>query len=130
MRHARVDPVLAMAILAMVLNGCSSWRTEEVAPASYIASEHPQRIRLTLLDSTTVELDGPVAQNDSIRGREPGRRADSLESRTVAQRDVRSFEVRRTSASKTAGLVLGIAGGLAAGFAVFVAIECSSLGCY
>jgi len=116
MRHTRVDPVLAMAILAMVLNGCSSWRTEEVAPASYIASAHPQVVRLTLLDSTRLELESPVVEGDTIRGRARGQAGDSLALRAVAQSEVRSLEVRHADTGKSALLGVGVVAGAAVVF--------------
>jgi hypothetical protein len=106
--------------LAWLLNGCTSWRTQEVSPASYIQSQHPGKIRLTLQDSTRLTLQSPAVVGDSIVGASGG---DSA-LQAVPVSNVRSFEVRQTSAGKTVGLVFGIVVGAAAVLVAGWAISC------
>jgi ferric-dicitrate binding protein FerR (iron transport regulator) len=114
--------------LSCLLNGCTSWKTQEVAPATYIQSNRPERVRLTLQDSTRLTLQTPTAVGDSIIGTFP---KDSTR-HAVPVSEVRSFEARRPSAGKTVGLVVGIAAGtftaLAVTFVIGMSIECPN-GC-
>jgi hypothetical protein len=111
--------------MSWLLNACTSWQAEQVAPATYIESQHPGQVRLTLLDSTRLELEGPVVEGDSIRGREPGQGADSPGMRAVAQGEVRSLEVRHPDSGKSVLLGVGVVAGAAAvflgGFALMAA---------
>jgi hypothetical protein len=120
--------------LSWLLNGCTSWQTEEVAPARYIEGQHPGKIRLLLQDSTRLTLQSPTVVGDSIQGWEPGKSgtADSLRLRNVATGEVQSLEVRHPDTGKSVLLGIGVAAGAAAVFfgtifAVYAA-ECSS-GC-
>jgi hypothetical protein len=118
-------PLSVLIALSWLLNGCTSWQTEEVAPASYIESKHPGTIRITLQDSTQVTLQSPTVVGDSIVGAVGG---DSA-LHTVAQSDVRSYEVRRGDAGKSILLGLGIAAVVAAAaIAVYAAVSSSLTG--
>ena len=100
--------------VSSLLNGCHSWQTEEVAPVSYIQSQHPGQIRLTLLDSSELTLRSPTVVGDSINGWAPakgGGNSDSLRLRAVAAGEVQSLEVRRTDVGASILLGLGIAAG-------------------
>jgi len=46
----------------------STWRTERHAPQEVISRKRPERVRLTLADSTRLELAHPVSVGDSIIG--------------------------------------------------------------
>ena len=46
----------------------SSWHTERHAPQDVISRKRPERVRLTLIDSTRLELAHPVSVGDSIIG--------------------------------------------------------------
>jgi hypothetical protein len=108
--------------MSWLLNACTSWQAEQVAPAAYIDAQHPGTVRLTLQDSTRLTLYSPVVMGDSIAGAA----GDDSSHHAVDQRDVRTFEVRRTSAAKTVGLVLGVAAGLMVASAALFAVECST----
>ena len=69
----RRTPALLIA-LSCLLNGCTGWKTEEVAPASYIETQRPATIRLTLQDSTRLTLGSPRVVGDSITGAVGGTR--------------------------------------------------------
>lgn len=118
----------ALSILiacSWLLNGCHSWYTEEVAPASYIDSQHPAKVRLTLPDSSKLTLKSPAVRGDSIVGAVGG---DSA-LHAVAASDVRSFEVRRVSMGKSIALGLGIAAGVFLALFGVYEISCSVSDC-
>ncbi len=115
-----------------LLNGCHSWQTQEVAPAGYIQSQHPGKIRLTLQDATQLTLRSPAVVGDSINGWVPGKggNADSLRLRTVAAGEVQSFEVQQTDVVASIFLGLGIAAGAFLVFLGGLVIACAATGCY
>jgi hypothetical protein len=51
-----------------------SWRTQRRAPQQVISKKHPDRIRVTLTDSTVLVLRRPVTLRDSIVGMVSGTR--------------------------------------------------------
>jgi hypothetical protein len=108
-----------------LLNGCHSWQTQDVAPAGYIQSQHPGKIRLTLQDATQLTLKSPAVMGDSIVGAVGG---DSA-LQAVAASDVRSLEVRRVSAGKSIALGLGIAAGVFLALLGVYEISCSVSDC-
>ena len=111
--------------LSWLLNGCTSWQTEQVAPASYIGSQHPAKVRLPPPDSSQLTLQSPGVMGDTIVGAVGG---DSA-LHGVAASDVRSLEVRRVSVGKSIALGLGIAAGAFAALVGGFFIACSGTGC-
>jgi hypothetical protein len=104
--------------LSWLVSGCTSWKTQEVAPATYIQSNRPEKIRITLQDSTRLVVQGPAVVGDSIVGT-----VEHVSARhAVAVSDVLSYEARRPSTSKTVGLVAGVAAGTFLFFGTLVAI--------
>lgn len=99
---------IATSLLVLHMASCHSWRSEALAPAQLVPAEHPEVVRVTRSDGSILILRHPTVRNDSMFGIGP----DSAEARLALQ-DVREVEVRRFSAGKTAGLVLGVAGGAA-----------------
>lgn len=56
-------------LLVLLTAGCTRWRTPPLAPQHVVAATpHPERIRLTLTDSSVVVLKDPVVAGDSIAG--------------------------------------------------------------
>ena len=78
-----------------LLQACTAWRTETVAPRQAIEQRPLARARLVSADRTTIELTGPRIRGDSIAGLIDG------DERVVALRDVSAVQVQRFSASRT-----------------------------
>ena len=100
----RCRPV-ALFLLLLYLGGCYSWRPTTVSPRQAIET-HPDRVRITLLDSTTVMVDRPSVVNDSIATTEeicqtgyPGgpRTCVSIPATVLPLSDVATLEVRRAA---------------------------------
>lgn len=91
--------VIPLTLVAW-LSGCYSWSATQY-PNTVIRNDSPERIRLTLSDSSVVELRSPELRADSIAGlcaEACTARGDST--RVIALADVTKFEVRK---SHTAG---------------------------
>jgi len=54
--------------LAASAAACTSWHTETVAPERVIAEKHPEKVRVTRLDSSRVELHAPELSGDTLIG--------------------------------------------------------------
>ncbi len=106
-------------LLLVLLTACHSWRPTTVSPQQLIREEQPSPVRFTLTIGETVTIKDPTMRNDSIVGVTD---AVGVLTRSgavgVASRDVRLLEVQHFSVTKTVGLVLGTAVGLAAVAAV------------
>ena len=114
---------LAYLLLVTYPPACTAWHVGTPTPAEFIAREQPQRIRVTRLDGTSVDLRTPEVRGDSLWGARGGGLAQGDNERTVALAlsDVRQVAVRRTSAGKTLLLV----GGSVAALFIAAAIACS-----
>jgi hypothetical protein len=113
---------IAYVSLLSCLVACTSWHVEEGAsPLLLIATEHPNRVRVTRSDSSDIVLQNPqITGSDTLVGeghKEPTR---------VAVSDVRQIAIQKISAGKTIGLFLGLSvvGGVIAFIAAFQASAC------
>jgi hypothetical protein len=106
-----------LGVFPVLLNGCATWKAEPVAPATYIQSNHPEKIRLTLQDSTRLTLQTPTVVGDSIVGS-----VGHAVFKAVPVSSVRSFEVFHPNTGNSVGLVVGIVAGTFAVTAGIVAI--------
>jgi len=95
---------IAYALLLLFLPACTAWHVEKgVSPEQLIATKHPNVVRVTRPDSSNIVLHQPrIAAGDSLSGLH--NRAPS----SVAVSDVTQVAIRKFSAGKTIGLVVGI----------------------
>ena len=95
---------IAYALLLWYLPACTVWRVEQgVSPEQLIASQHPNAVRVTRTDSSHIVLLQPrIAAGDSLSGVHNGAPA------SVAVSDVAQVAIRKVSAGKTIGLLLGM----------------------
>ena len=96
--------VLASILMASHLVGCTSWRLQSVTPQQVISERHPERLRVTRADNTTVVLSNPQLERESLVGSTAAGRT------AVPLADVKQVEMQQTNGGKTALLVVGIAG--------------------
>ncbi len=112
-RHRQLQRVIACILLPCYLLACSSWKTLEVSPVQVISEEHPNKVRLTLTDGSTVVLEQPVVSGDTLTGVGEGEHV------TIPVSDVTDVAVRKKDIVKTVGL--GVLVGVVIVGAVFVA---------
>ena len=95
--HHSVRGVLVLTLVALA--GCRTWRP--VDPSGLAAAgARPDVVRVMRGDGTQVTMSRPVITSDSIVG------YDGFDPVGAALADVRSVEVQRWSAPRTAGLVV------------------------
>jgi ferric-dicitrate binding protein FerR (iron transport regulator) len=111
-RFASISRLKALAMTALLLGGCSTWRMQGQAPATAVsATASPPHVRVTLLDGTRLEMYQAAVQGDSLVEVDPDAWPPRI---AVALSDIRALEVRTHSGGKTTLLVAGIAVGLLA----------------
>ncbi len=95
-------------VFAALLTGCHTWRVAGSTPAEYVREHSPDQILVRRTDDSKLLLLDPSVQGDSLwgfatTGGRPG----------IALTDVQSVSVRRTSWTRTIGLVAAVGGGVA-----------------
>jgi len=65
---ARTERMAFAVWLLASAGACTSWQTQEVSPQELIAQKHPDEIRVTLPDSSQVEISLPSLAGDTVLG--------------------------------------------------------------
>ena len=127
-RYARrvLMPVMAVSLLS----ACHHWKVQETAPAQVVTENQPDRVRLTMLDSTRVELREPQVSGSEILGKwnwdqdwyggEPALRRVAIDS-------VSYVEIRKTAIVNT--VLLGFLGATVVGIVVYGIVYCPKCFC-
>lgn len=111
LRRRRLRLVMVLSLwLAAALEGCSSWRVQTAPPVEVLASQKPEKVRVTRKDSVRLELKAPGIQADTLTGQS----GSPLGPARIALADISQLEVRKPDAVKSLALVGGIVGGLIA----------------
>ena len=106
-----------VALVLVLLNGCSSWKTHSQGPESLLAKRYPPtRIEVFTSDSGSFKIKQPQIVGDSLMGMHKDTTV------TVALSDVSRVKHQRLSWWKTSLVFLGTTF-LAAGIAVGVSMQ-------
>jgi len=102
---------VALVLLGLHLNACSTWDPVAVSPRQFVEEEQPAAIRITRADGNRLVVRYPLIENDSIHSvqacqalltpREPGGCAGWL-----PLADVSALEVERVNVLRTLALIL------------------------
>jgi hypothetical protein len=97
-------------LLAIQLSGCTSWRTQHVAPQQVLQDSNLVRrgVRVTTLDGQRYQIRHPALRSDTLTD------IRDTTSAAIPLGQVRQLQVRRPSAPRTALLVAGSLVGAAA----------------
>lgn len=113
--------ITLLGVLGLHAGACMSWKTQPVSPDQVVAKQ-PDQVRVTLESGSRIVIARPAIIGDSLIGTPPG-----ADTKRIAQRlavplsDIRSVEVQRVNAGKTALLIAGV--GVTA-LAVIAAADC------
>lgn len=111
-RRARALPVHALSVLLVLVAAaaCRTWQPTALSPERLIATERPERVRVTVPGGATVTLRNPIVVNDSIVASvapDPG--APFATARPgVPTAAVEGLEVSRLSRARTIAMGVGI----------------------
>ena len=97
--------VSAVTLLTFGL-GCTSWKTQQLAPEQVVASKRPDQVRVIQSNGAQLELWSPQLSNDSLVGRL--QRTDSTKLTGMPLADIKELHVRGVSAGKTVLLAAGV----------------------
>jgi hypothetical protein len=115
---------LAASIALLIpLEGCHTWRIEQLQPEQ--AASPPRTMRVTLKNGEQQVLQDAVLKGDSLVGRYAGYQGFGYthappERRALATRDIAWMEVTQPSGSRTALLVVALVGA----YVAIVSIAC------
>jgi hypothetical protein len=113
--HRSMRAVLVL-LSVVAFAGCRTWRPVDASGLA-IAEARPDAVRLVRTDGTRVTVSRPVISSDSIVG------YDGFDPVGAALTDVRTIEVQRWSAPRTAGLVVAQASLVLHLFALIVQVQ-------
>jgi hypothetical protein len=98
-----------LAIVAASLTACSRWQVQSLAPEALLAERHPDRIRITRADRTTIVLRAPKVSGDTVYGSLREGPDTAARPEAVALADVAQVETRKLDPVATGALTLGSA---------------------
>ena len=100
---------LSLSLLLAPAAACTSWRTQAGSPSQVLTARQPSTARVTRADGSSVIVHGPRIVGDTLSGWSGNSGAqDGGRPVQVPLSDIRSIEIRRTSAGKTILLLAGI----------------------
>ena len=106
--YALTSRILASVVLGLQAAACMSWKTQPVSPDQVVARK-PDQVRVTLASGGRIVVVRPTIVGDSLiaapAGSDSTRSAERL---AIPLSDVRSVEVQRVNAGKTALLIGGV----------------------
>ena len=111
-------------ILYLSFSACTSWRPDKLTPQAVVQG-HPLSLRVTYHDSSSVVINNPQLQGDTIVGPNPHMRQER-----VPLDSVLLTETRHGDAGKSVLAVLGVAAGLFAVAAAVFVIHCNQTACF
>lgn len=95
MSRSRRLPFLAL-FLALGLGGCVTWQPVTTPAADLIATEAPERVRITTSEGVVLTLHAPVVRAGAL--------VSTLSPGAALIEDITVLEVERTSVGRTIGL--------------------------
>ena len=108
--------ILSCLLLPVYLSSCTSWQVQPVSPEQVVTEEEPSRIRVTLADSSEVEMEQPRIVGDTLRGMVKGPPPTDAQQgaeyviteRDVLLADIATVRVRKANVGKTLIGAVGI----------------------
>ena len=127
LRHsAKTHRLLALLQLTAFLPACSTWQVQQASPAEVVTTGRPRAVRVSSTSNSRLELRYPEVQGDTLYGLRWSRRDEAWSQRTgIPLTEVKDVALLRTDYSRTAVLMLGLAGVTVVALCVFA----DQLGC-
>ncbi len=121
MRFIIVRRVVSAILLPVYLSSCTSWQVQSVSPEQVVEQEQPSQVRVTTTDQSEVVLEAPRVAGDNLLGL--GDRnvswagsayavSDTGSALEIPLADISHVALKKTDATKSVMLVLGIVAGI------------------
>jgi len=109
MRSVTVRRAVSSILLPAYLSSCTSWQVQSVSPEQVVTEDQPSKIRVTLSDSSQVEMEQPHIVGDTVRGVVKGPPPTDAQQgakyviteRDVLLADIATLRVKKTDVGKT-----------------------------
>ncbi len=139
MRSIAFRRVLSSILLPVYLSSCTSWQVQPVSPQQVVEEEQPSQVRVTTTGQSEVVLDAPQVSGDNLLGL--GDRnvswagsayavSDTGSALEIPLADISHVAIKKTDATKSVLLGLGIVAGafvvLAAAFVIACGSDCAA----
>jgi hypothetical protein len=106
--YALLGRITLLAALGLHAGACMSWKTQPVSPDQVVA-KNPDQVRVTLGNGSRIVVARPTIIGDSLIGTAPGSDPKpAMPRRVIPLSDIRSVQVQRVNAGKTALLIAGV----------------------
>ena len=119
-----VRRVVSAILLPLYLSSCTSWQVSPVSPEQAINEDQPSKVRVTLDDSSMVEMEQPRMVGDTLRGLVKSGVDDSVAERDVLLADIATMKVQKTNVTKSILLPVGIVAGVFVVLLIVAVVVC------
>ncbi|HXI20329.1 MAG TPA: hypothetical protein VNH46_04550 [Gemmatimonadales bacterium] len=105
---------ISLILLLAYLPGCTTWEVGTPTPEQFVTREHPDPVRVTLNDGSTLVLGQPTIVHDSLVGttRVGLAAEDTARTHSIPLSDIRVIEARGSSGGNSLAIVGGVVFGL------------------
>ncbi len=132
-----VRRVLSSILLPVYLSSCTSWQVQSVSPEQVVEQEQPSQVRVTTTGQSEVVLAAPRVSGDHLLGL--GDRnvswagsiyavSDTGSALEIPLADISHVALKKTDATKSVLLGLGIVAGIIVAGAALYVISCDDFG--
>jgi len=109
-RSTVVRRAVSSVLLPLYLCSCSSWQVPSASPEQVVKEDQPWRIRVTLTDSSTIEMEKPHIVGDTLRGLVGGTDDSVKVENDVLLADIATLSVFKADSKKTKRFSLAMIG--------------------
>ena len=113
--------ILSCILLPAYLSSCTAWHVQRASPAQVVEEEQPSQVRVTTTGHSDVILEAPRVSGDTLIGLGPRNVSwagsayavsDTGSALEIPLADISHVALKKTDATKSVLLVLGIVAGM------------------
>ncbi len=130
-----IHRILSCILLPAYLSSCTTWQVQRASPEQVVTEDQPSKVRVTTTDQSELVVEKPRVSGDTLLGLGDWNVSltgsvytvsDTGSALQIPLADISHLAIKKTDATKTVFLGLGIAAGVFAVLAVAFVIECKN----